>query len=260
MEGCRKLILSSVLLFGVLSVSTADVTTNCKCTLAVRCASGNIVRNTLHTCPKGQVCCTATVQEVQDTKIHNIGVKEDRKAQDTKIPTISAKEDRGVKEDRKVPLALQNITRSFTVHRPKIRERKTTFESKEEYLLGDTKWKLCLSRKRVPDVARYWVMYIKCSSDVKKDLECTAQIQLKMIPVSSKEEALFLPDKSSYATVTVRSDGTCVEVGSYDWDKVVPYGHTNLSWDEGYVKNYNKTDESTHDFNFEAHFKSIECK
>uniref|UniRef100_A0A8D8V9Q9 BTB/POZ domain-containing protein 9 n=1 Tax=Cacopsylla melanoneura TaxID=428564 RepID=A0A8D8V9Q9_9HEMI len=90
-------------------------------------------------------------------------------------------------------------------------------DSKEEYLIGDLKWKICLKWKRDYTKDIYMItMYLKCTSDNNQNnWECTVQCRVKWISHDRRYDNMIFPSRNSYSTVRLNRDCSCVKIGKW---------------------------------------------
>lgn len=139
---------------------------------------------------------------------------------------------------------IKDISMNFTVKCP---NQGVLYESEEEHVIGDMKWKICVQHSITPGPNNYTVeVGFKCSlSDEllkENEWDCRAEVQIKMIP-SGNYPTLFIPGNRANTFVTLNSNNATAEVGSFFYN--------SAQW--AYVTN-------TGTYKFEVNYKSIDSK
>lgn len=138
---------------------------------------------------------------------------------------------------------IKDISMNFTVKCP---NQGVLYESEEEHVIGDMKWKICVQHSITPGTNNYTVeVGFKCSpSDEllkENEWDCRAEVQIKMIP-SGNYPTLFIPGNRANTFVTLNSNNATAEVGSFFYN--------SAQW--AYV--------NTGTYKFEVNYKSIDSK
>lgn len=142
---------------------------------------------------------------------------------------------------------IKDISKTFTVKCPNVG---VLYDSVEEHIIGDLKWKICLKHSTTT-ISSGYINYtvevgFKCSlSDEllkENEWDCRAEVQIKMIP-SGNYPTLFIPGNRANTFVTLNSNNATAEVGSFFYN--------NAQW--AYMTN-------TGTYKFEVNYKSIDSK
>uniref|UniRef100_A0A8D8RB65 BTB/POZ domain-containing protein 9 n=1 Tax=Cacopsylla melanoneura TaxID=428564 RepID=A0A8D8RB65_9HEMI len=147
---------------------------------------------------------------------------------------------------------INNVTKTFQILSSYCH---TMYESEEEYLLGDLKWKICLKWTVDPTrIKTIYTMYFECICDNnQKDWECTVECQLKWISHNTSQfKTLVLPHDNSYSALTFTRDNSCVEMGKWERIWMDNWGSFDEDWSNAFIPGSKRT--------FELVFKSLNMK
>uniref|UniRef100_A0A8D8RUL7 BTB/POZ domain-containing protein 9 n=1 Tax=Cacopsylla melanoneura TaxID=428564 RepID=A0A8D8RUL7_9HEMI len=117
-------------------------------------------------------------------------------------------------------------------------EHDILYESEEEHLFGNLKWKICFMCTSIDSstdcVRRSYSMYLKSTSDNENDWACTVECQLKWISRDNRYKNLILPDDNSYTTLTLTRDTSCLKIGKWEWE----FGAFTADWWKAFRPNH----------------------
>uniref|UniRef100_A0A8D8ZQH7 BTB/POZ domain-containing protein 9 n=1 Tax=Cacopsylla melanoneura TaxID=428564 RepID=A0A8D8ZQH7_9HEMI len=138
-------------------------------------------------------------------------------------------------------------------------EHDILYESEEEHLFGNLKWKICFMCTSIDSstdcVRRSYSMYLKSTSDNENDWACTVECQLKWISHNTRQfKTLVLPHDNSYSALTFTRDNSCVEMGKWERIWMNNWGSFDADWFNAFVPG------SPRKRTFELDFKSLHMK
>lgn len=145
---------------------------------------------------------------------------------------------------------INNVSKKFTVLCPK---QDAYYESNEDHILGDLKWKIIL-KETLTKYYYYTVdMWFKCSlSDAtlqKAEWDYSAEVQIKMLPTGNSP-TLYIPGINTNILVKATPKQACAEIGNFFYNNANNSSYASSDHRSGYKRMYT----------FEVTFKNIRSK
>ncbi|KAL1448934.1 hypothetical protein WDU94_000183 [Cyamophila willieti] len=125
-----------------------------------------------------------------------------------------------------------NTSSKFTIEG---RLTDTLYESEEEYVLDDYKWKVCckfsewLPGKQVlTHKSTVFTMFLKCSpcenpaeeEEEEAFWQCAINCRIKLISPNRNIGNVVMPDDQSYTRLELTNRNFCVEIGKFEWEGI----------------------------------------
>lgn len=112
---------------------------------------------------------------------------------------------------------IKDISEKFTVTCP---QQGQMYESNEEHVIGNMKWKICVKYNITPSTNNYTLdVYLKCMMSDElfqdKEWECNTVCQLKMIPNQQNYPIIYLPGTNANLSLKLTSDNSRVDIGNF---------------------------------------------